>query len=61
MKQNFKSDDFIFRPTTLSAALQEAGMAKISLVREEKCHGLLRARQDKENALPSIRVHLKAA
>lgn len=56
----FKSQNYLFRPTTLGAALVNAGLVKDSphLVREAKNEGLLRQRRDSFNDLPSRRVEL---
>jgi hypothetical protein len=38
MKKAFNSNNFLFRPTGMSAAFNQAGLDKIFLVREEKIH-----------------------
>ena len=62
--KTFHSSDFVFRPTTLSAAMAAAGILgdkPLTLVRESKLSGLLRARSDKNGTMPSISVDLSAA
>ena len=57
MKPAFKSENFLFRPTCLGDAFARAfGGQAPHLVRESKMEGLLKARHDKDNTLPSIRV-----
>jgi hypothetical protein len=57
MKNTFKSRDFGFRPTTLSAAMLAAGLIEQPhLVREAKREGLLRARHDRFNREPSVAI-----
>ena len=57
MKQAFKSRDFTFRPTSLSAAMLAAGLIQQPhLVREAKREGLLRGKHDRYNSQPSVHV-----
>ena len=57
--KKFNSNNFIFRPTGMAAAMQSAGIGvKPFLVREEKIHGLLKAKTDKGNNLPSVSIHI---
>lgn len=57
MKKKFNSKDWTFRPTSLGAAMQKAGLIDTpSLVREAKQEGLLRAKTDKENIEPSVHI-----
>ena len=56
---NFKSNDFLFRPTAMGEAFVRAfGGTPPHLVRESKLEGLLRARSDKTGEEPSIVVTL---
>jgi hypothetical protein len=62
MKKNnvFRSSDFVFRPTSLAAAMQQAGLVdRIHLVREPQHEGTLRDMRDRNNVRPSVQVHLK--
>lgn len=53
----FRSDNFIFRETPLSAALVKAGIVKSpEFIREHKRTGLVRNKRDSYNELPSISV-----
>lgn len=59
-KPAFRSEDFLFRPTSLAAALQEAGLTKgLHLVRDPKIEGILRPHHDRRNERDSVKVHLK--
>jgi hypothetical protein len=56
-KAKFHTRDHAFRPTALSLALVAAGMTTdLHLVREPKREGLLRAKTDKFNIEPSVRI-----
>ena len=53
----FQSNQILLRPTTMGDAFVRAfGGTAPQLVRETRMEGLLRARHDKDNTLPSIRV-----
>lgn len=53
----FKSRDFSFRPTTLSEAMQKAGLIDTPhLVREAKREGTVRAKTDRFNNQPSVHI-----
>ncbi len=58
MKKSFRSNDFLFRPSGMSAAFQKLGVTTPHLVREPKISGMLRAKQDKADIMPSVFVHI---
>jgi putative aminopeptidase FrvX len=58
MKKAFRSENFLFRPTGMSAAFAKIGIGQPQLVREEKVSALLRSNKDKNGVLPSIPAHL---
>lgn len=56
----FRTRDFVFRPTAMSEALQNAGMAvPLFLVREDRMEGTLRDRNDTLNIRPSRHKQFK--
>lgn len=59
-KPAFRSDDYNFRPTSLSLAMQKAGLVNnLHLVRDPKAEATLRPHNDRANIRDSIKVHLK--
>lgn len=60
-RRTFNSNEFVFRPSTMSEALRRAGMdVPMNLVREQKFTATVRQKNDRFNIRPSVTIHLRS-